>query len=84
MTDITGCHLCGGFTTKDSEEHNFLIDNYHSLDDGIDSAWTTATKNMSPRELNRWRKKLFSIYVGNLPYDITKVILDVLLFHTLL
>ena len=46
-----------------------------SLDDGIDSAWTTATKNMSPRELSRWRKKLFSIYVGHLPHDITKVIL---------
>ncbi|XP_078369470.1 uncharacterized protein LOC144653369 isoform X2 [Oculina patagonica] len=41
-------------------------------DDGIDPAWTTATKNMTPRELNRWRKKLFSIYVGHLPHDITK------------
>ena len=46
---------------------------YQSLDDGIDSAWTTATKNMSPHELVRWRKKLFSIYVGHLPHDITKV-----------
>jgi len=41
-------------------------------DDGIDSAWTTSTKNMSPHELARWRRKLFSIYVGHLPHDITK------------
>lgn len=41
-------------------------------DDGIDSAWTTATKNMSPHELCRWRRRLFSVYVGHLPCDITK------------
>lgn len=44
-------------------------------DEGIDSAWTTATRNMSPRELHNWRRSLYSIYVGHLPYDITKVFL---------
>ena len=48
----------------------FLIE-----DEGIDSAWTTVTKNMSPRELHNWRRSLYSIYVGHLPYDITKVFL---------
>ena len=46
---------------------------YILLEDGIDSAWTTATKNMSPRDLAKWRRNLFSIYVGHLPFDITKV-----------
>ncbi|KAJ7363316.1 hypothetical protein OS493_011603 [Desmophyllum pertusum] len=41
-------------------------------EDGIDSAWTTATKNMSPRDLAKWRRNLFSIYVGHLPFDIRK------------
>lgn len=45
---------------------------FSDSDDGIDSAWTTATKNMSPRELNKWRRSLFSVYAGHLPYDITR------------
>lgn len=43
------------------------------LDDGIDSTWTATTKHMSPRELSKWRKELYSIYTGYLPCDITKV-----------
>lgn len=54
---------------------------YQFLDDGIDSAWTTATKKMSPHELARWRRKLFSVYVGHLPYDVTKVILKGFLYN---
>ncbi|XP_032236336.2 uncharacterized threonine-rich GPI-anchored glycoprotein PJ4664.02 isoform X2 [Nematostella vectensis] len=30
------------------------------------------TRTMSTRELNRWRLTLFSVFVGRLPYDITK------------
>lgn len=41
-------------------------------DDGIDSTWTATTKHMSPRELSKWRKELYSIYTGYLPCDITK------------
>ncbi|XP_066017713.1 uncharacterized protein [Pocillopora verrucosa] len=43
-----------------------------SKDDGIDSTWTATTKHMSPRELSKWRKELYSIYTGYLPCDITK------------
>lgn len=57
-------------------KHELYIDTISMFcaDDGIDSAWTTTTKNMTPREICRWRRKLFSIYVGHLPCDITKVI----------
>lgn len=71
-THLSGCHLFGGCTKILRGIFNFFC---QFLDDGIDSAWTAATKNMSPHELNRWRRTLFSIYVGHLPYDITKVIL---------
>lgn len=47
--------------TSDSDENEEL-----------DSAWSTATKNMTPRELNRWRQSLFSVYVGHLPWNFTK------------
>lgn len=48
---------------------------FYSLneDDEIDSAWPTATNSMTPRELHRWRRSLFSVYVGNLPCNMTKV-----------
>ena len=36
---------------------------------------------MSPHELARWRRKLFSVYVGHLPYDVTKVILKGFLYN---
>ncbi|KAK2549598.1 hypothetical protein P5673_029847 [Acropora cervicornis] len=41
-------------------------------DDEIDRAWPTATNSMTPRELHRWRRSLFSVYVGNLPCNMTK------------
>lgn len=44
-----------------------------SLDEWIDSAWSVAKKDWTPRELHRWRKGLFSVFVGHLPYDINKV-----------
>ncbi|XP_068718357.1 uncharacterized protein [Montipora capricornis] len=47
--------------TSDSDENEEL-----------DFAWNTATKNMTPRELNRWRQSLFSVYVGHLPWNFTK------------
>ena len=36
---------------------------------------------MSPRKLARRRRKLFSIYIGHLPQDITKVILKIFFKH---
>lgn len=41
-------------------------------DDEIDRAWPAATNSMTPRELHRWRRSLFSVYVGNLPSNMTK------------
>lgn len=41
-------------------------------DDEIDRAWPAATNSMTPRELHRWRRSLFSVYVGNLPCNMTK------------
>lgn len=48
---------------------------FYSLneDDEIDRAWPAATNSMTPRELHRWRRSLFSVYVGNLPCNMTKV-----------
>lgn len=48
---------------------------FYSLneDDEIDHAWPAATNSMTPRELHRWRRSLFSVYVGNLPCNMTKV-----------
>lgn len=51
----------------------FFFFTFIHLDDGIDSTWTATTKHMSPRELSKWRKELYSIYTGYLPCDITKV-----------
>ena len=41
--------------------------------DVLDTAWLSASESMSPRERDRWRKSLYSVYVGQLPADITKV-----------